>query len=165
MAQCQAPDCYQESCGTFKTCISGRCYTKQSYVVCEDHIGSTFYVCSAHTNIGRHPMYDDIIHSEHIEYNYCGCGSCGTNPIMIILTESLVLFTNFDGSYYLMRYKTNIFPYKDNSSCTKIENLQQVKQTLYLYTYRPHLLLWKIRPELYFSALPSDICNIISLYL
>jgi hypothetical protein len=163
MDKCRVIGCYQDALNCVKRCFVNQCPESIWRVVCNDH--NAFYICPNHKRIGTHPKYNNIIHNEYFEFDWCNCGNCPRKNIIISLNKNLALYVGNDSNYYLLSYCENVFPFWDTSRCTKINDESHMNQLIYSYTYKSHLFSWKTDFNLYLSVIPTDICNIISLYL
>lgn len=169
MAKCQARDCQLDASRGEKLCYAGLCTNRQTFIVCEAHLTNTFYICPEHTYIGVHPSYTNIIHNKYIRYGtMCECSYHKGERIFLILDNEWTLYIpshETDTTNVMLRYNNNVFHDNSDPNFMTFKSQQHFAQVIYPFTYKPHLLSWKTRPELYLSAFPTDICNIISLYL
>lgn len=171
MAKCQAQGCHQDAVSWRKECDDYMCDEYRSKVVCENHKDMTFYVCSKHKRVGSHPFCGHITHTNYFEYkryHYGRVGDEAEHVAIFILNKYLAIYgaqSDKKTTYQYMLYNNNIFPEIGNPYRINKKINEELAQEVIRYIPKSYWPLWKTLSSYYPSALPTDICNIISLYL
>lgn len=153
-----------------KTCDALGCFEFVMSLTCSYHKAKAFYVCSRHKISGSHSRYGQFIHKKYFEYTRLRNRHTRSTEIIniILLNEDLAVYAvdfNKEITYQFMHYNGYVFQEVGNSYRRNINLNGKLAKEVYQHTHRSRWPLWSTFNIYYPSILPTDIRNIIYLYL